>query len=106
MTLRRYAAADGISDSLIRNRTAPGWQFTIIGVLARFIRILTLLIGIALVFCAVAAILLRVMPGPNTHTDYLVIGTIATFISLIVLFLILTRTFVKAPNLFFKRHKR
>ena len=74
--------------------------------LVRLGKVLLLLIGVALVFAAVAAGLFQVMPGPFRKMDYLVIGTLATFASLLVLFLVLIRTWVKAPDLFFKRRKR
>ena len=74
--------------------------------LARLGKVLLLLIGVALVFAAVSAGLFQVMPSPLGKMDYLVIGTLATFASLLVLFLVLIKTWVKAPDLFFKRRKR
>ncbi len=62
--------------------------------------------GILFVFAAVAAILLRVMPGPLRQLDYLVIGAIATFTALLLLFVILTTTGTKAPNVFYKRREK
>jgi hypothetical protein len=59
--------------------------------------------GIVLVFAAVVTVLLRVMPGPLRHVDYLVIGAIATFASMLLLFLILTTTWIKSPNTFYKK---
>ena len=70
---------------------------------SRFTRILILLLGLAMVFAVVAAILSRVIPGPHRSTDYLVIGTVATFVSLVVLFVVLVKTWVKAPDLFYRR---
>ena len=72
----------------------------------RLAKILALLISIALVFAAVAAALFQVLPSPRRETDYLVIGTVATLASLLVLFLILTKTWVKSPGVFFKRRRR
>lgn len=43
-------------------------------------------------FAAIAAILLRLMPLPRKDTDYLVVGTLATFGALAVLFLTLLAT--------------
>jgi multisubunit Na+/H+ antiporter MnhF subunit len=47
-----------------------------------------LIIGTALMFVITVLILLRVLPGPHKSTDYLVIGTLATFVCLLVVFLI------------------
>jgi len=55
-------------------------------------RNLVLAIGLIFTFCAIAAILVVVMPGPRKATDYLVIGAIATFICLVLLFFLLMKT--------------
>jgi multisubunit Na+/H+ antiporter MnhF subunit len=47
-----------------------------------------LIIGTAVMFVITVAILYRVLPGPHKSTDYLVIGTLATFVCLLVVFLI------------------
>jgi len=60
----------------------------------------------ACVFVVVAAILLRLMPGPLRESDYLVIGSVATLVSLLVLFLMLVSTTLKSSNIFFKRRKK
>jgi hypothetical protein len=59
--------------------------------------------GILLVFAVVVTVLLRVMPGPLRQMDYLVIGAVATFASMLLLFLILTTTWIKSPNTFYKK---
>lgn len=41
--------------------------------------------GLAFVFVAVALILLRVLPGPLKPVDYLVIGSISTFLCLMAI---------------------
>jgi len=69
-------------------------------------RILLVAAGTVLVFASVAAILGRVMPKPLKDTDYLVIGAVATFVALLALFTVLITTWVKAPDVFFKRRKR
>lgn len=46
----------------------------------------------ALVFFATVAILLFVIPGPRKPTDYLVIGAVATFAGLLLLFLVLVKS--------------
>lgn len=44
-------------------------------------------IGALLVFGAVAAIILRFMPEPIEDSEYLIAGSVATLIALLVLFL-------------------
>ncbi len=69
-------------------------------------RILILALGIVAVFFTVAAILSQVIPSPHKNTDYLVIGSVATFVSLLVLFAILLKTWVKQPDVFYKQRKK
>jgi predicted membrane channel-forming protein YqfA (hemolysin III family) len=72
----------------------------------RFGRIAILVLAMIIVFGAVVAILLQIIPAPRKETDYLVIGTLATFASLATLFVVLITTIFKDPNaLFFKRKK-
>ncbi len=70
------------------------------------VRILMVVVGIAIVFLAVAAIMLKVLPAPHSQTDYLVIGAAATMVSMVVLFLVLITGFVKNPNVFYKKRVR
>ena len=69
-------------------------------------RILILSSGIVLVFVTVAMVFSQLIPGTPSRTDYLVIGTAATFVSLITLFLILLKTWVQHPDLFYSRRPR
>ncbi len=69
-------------------------------------RVLTLAAGIASVFAAVVLILYKALPGPHGALDYLVIGTAATLTSLLALFLILLKTWVKDPEVFYRRRRR
>ena len=72
----------------------------------RFGRIAVLVLAMIIVFAVVVAILLQIIPAPRKETDYLVIGTLATFASLATLFTVLITTIFKDPNaLFFKRKK-
>lgn len=72
----------------------------------RFGRIAVLVLAMIIVFGAVVTILLQIIPAPRKDTDYLVIGTLATFASLATLFAVLITTVFKEPNaLFFKRKK-
>ena len=68
--------------------------------------VLLLALGVVLVFGAVAAIMIRLMPGPLGDSDYLVIGSVATLVSLLALFLILISTKFKATDVFFKKRKK
>ncbi|MBN9656871.1 MAG: hypothetical protein J0H49_01760 [Acidobacteria bacterium] len=65
-----------------------------------------LLTGAAIVFGVTVAIGLRLLPEPHSETDYLVVGSIATFLSLGVLFAVLIATWIKSPEIFFKRRKK
>lgn len=69
-------------------------------------RILILALIIVATFASVALVMSRVIPTPHKDTDYLVIGTVATFVSLLVLFVVLLKTWVKQPDVFFKRRNK
>jgi hypothetical protein len=58
------------------------------------------------VFIVVAAIMIKVMPTPLKASDYLVIGSVATLVALLVLFLVMASTTLKSRDVFFKRRKR
>jgi hypothetical protein len=58
------------------------------------------------VFVIVASIMLKVMPGPLKDSDYMVIGSVATLVALLVLFLALLSTSMKSSNVFFKKRKK
>lgn len=45
--------------------------------------------GIVVLFVATIAILLKVIPQPHRNLDYLVIGAVATFLSMILLWIAL-----------------
>ena len=63
-------------------------------------------VGIILVFCVAAAIMLKVVPGPHSSKDYLVIGATATMVSMGVLFAVMIAGFVKNPNVFYKKRPK
>jgi hypothetical protein len=65
-----------------------------------------LALAVALVFAAVAGLMVRVMPAPRKDSDYLVIGSVATLVALLVLFLVLISTTMKSSNLFFKKRRK
>ena len=51
----------------------------------------------AIVFVVTLAVGLRLLPGPHSETDYLVVGSVATFLCLGVLFAVLITTWIKKP---------
>jgi len=61
--------------------------------------------GILVVFLATVLILLRVMPGPHKATDYMVIGTMATFVCILLAFIVFVSVAGKRSDIFFKRKK-
>ena len=70
------------------------------------VRILMIVVGIAIVFLVVAAIMLKVLPAPHSPTDYLVIGASATMVSMVALFVVLITGYVKNPNVFYKKRMK
>ncbi len=64
--------------------------------------------AMALIFAAVAGILVNVMPGPLKNSDYFLIGSVATLATLGVMFLIIVTTSQKGgvSETFFKRRKK
>lgn len=64
-------------------------------------RTLILALGVLCVFAVVAAIMLRLMAGPLQDTDYLVAGSVATVVALLVLFLGL-----RSPDAFYKKRRK
>ena len=69
-------------------------------------RTLPLALAMVLVFAAVSVITLKVMPAPLKDSDYLIIGSVATLVSLLVLFVLLVTTSGKASSVFFKRRQK
>lgn len=60
----------------------------------------------AFAFAAVVFLMLQLMPTPLRDSDYLVIGSVATLVALLALFLLLASTTLKSSELFFKRRKK
>jgi len=69
-------------------------------------RAVLLSLAVLCVFGLVAAVLMKLMPGPLKESDYMVIGSVATLVSLLVLFLALVSTTMKASDVFFRRRRR
>jgi hypothetical protein len=70
----------------------------------------TRILGLAVmaIFLVVTTFLLKLMPGPRKDSDYLVIGSIATLISLAAIFLLVTMTSRpgKFSDIFFKKRPK
>jgi Na+/melibiose symporter-like transporter len=71
-----------------------------------FVRVLAVAAGNLLVFAVVVLVLTHIMPGNKTKTDYLVIGGVATFVSMIVLFIVLITGWTKSPDTFFRKRSK
>jgi hypothetical protein len=69
-------------------------------------RQIILILGGVCVFAVAAAVIVAIMPSPLKDTDYLVIGSIATLVSLLVMFLVLIATRLKNPDPFFKKRRK
>ncbi len=72
------------------------------------IRKASMAVGILVVFLATVLILLRIMPGPHKATDYMVIGTMATFVCILlafIAFIVFITAAGKRSEIFFKRKK-
>ena len=69
-------------------------------------RQILLVLGGICVFGVAAAVMLQLMPAPLKDTDYLVIGSVATLVSLLVMFLVLIATRLKTPDPFFKKRRK
>jgi hypothetical protein len=65
-----------------------------------------LILGGVCVFAVAAAVIVAIMPSQLKDTDYLVIGSIATLVSLLVMFLVLIATRLKSPDPFFKKRRK
>jgi MFS-type transporter involved in bile tolerance (Atg22 family) len=67
-------------------------------------QILLIVAGLC-VFAVSAGVMVQFMPSPLKDTDYLVIGSVATLVALLVLFFTLIST-TKSSNVFFKRRRK
>jgi hypothetical protein len=57
------------------------------------------------VFAVVAFVMLEIMPAPLKESDYLVVGSVATLVALLVLFLVMIAT-TRSNNVFFRKRKK
>ncbi len=68
--------------------------------LSRIPRRLILTAATVIVFAVTVLLLMRLIPPPHTAADHVIIGTVATFLSLVVLFGVWVGI---TPQTFFKR---
>ncbi len=69
-------------------------------------RALMLVASAVIVFGVTVAIGLKILPGPHNETDYLVVGSVATFLALVVLFAVLLTTWLRSPDIFFRKRTK
>ncbi len=69
-------------------------------------RTISMSLALVVVFAAVAGIMLKLMPAPLKDSDYLIIGSVSTMVSLVLLFVLLIVTSGKASTVFFKRRRK
>ena len=69
-------------------------------------RTLALALALVFIFAAVAGIMLKVMSAPLKDSDYLIIGSVSTMVSLVLLFVLLIAISGKPTSVFFKRRKK
>ena len=67
---------------------------------------LALGLGAVVVFVIVAFLMLQFMPQPLDNMSYLVIGSVATLVSMLVLFVTLILTRMKSSDTFYKRRRK
>ena len=69
-------------------------------------RYLLLSAGAIVVFTAVAAVLLLVMPAPHRPIDFMIAGAVGAMVAMFAVFLALIGSTIKVSDVFFKkRHK-
>ena len=59
------------------------------------LRVVLVALGLVVTFAAVVAVMMQVLPGPLTQTDSLVVGAVATFVTMLALFLVLFTTWIR-----------
>jgi hypothetical protein len=68
-------------------------------------RALTLGLLAVCIFVVVAAVMMKLMPAPLKEFDFMLIGSVATLVSLLVLFLTMLST-TKSTNVFFRKRRK
>jgi hypothetical protein len=67
---------------------------------------ISIIFAAASIFGVVAVVILRFMPQPIEDSDYMVAGSVATLVALLVLFLGLVSTRMKTSDVFFKKRRK
>lgn len=57
------------------------------------------------VFAVIALVMIQIMPAPLKESDYLIVGSVATLVAMLILFLVLIST-SKDRNVFFRKRKK
>ncbi len=68
-------------------------------------RVLALGLAGVCVFVIVATVMVKLMPSPLKESDAMVIGSVATLVALLVMFLVMVST-TKSSNVFFKKRRK
>ncbi len=68
--------------------------------------VVLLVAGAVILYAATAAVLLRLMPGPRTPADLMVVGSAAMLITLLAVFLVLILGWLRRADTFFRRRKK
>lgn len=68
-------------------------------------RIWMLALAGACMFAIVAAVMLRLMPEPLKESDFMVIGSVATLVALLVIFAVILAT-TRSREVFFKKRRK
>lgn len=69
-------------------------------------RVAILTVSALIVFGVMGVTLLRVLPGPRQPADFLVIGTLATLVTLAALFVAIIAGGPKMRDIFYKRRQK
>jgi hypothetical protein len=57
-------------------------------------------------FALISALMMKILPDPLQEFDYMLIGTVATLVSMLVLFLTLVGPRLKSGDVFVKRRNK
>jgi hypothetical protein len=74
-------------------------------VLPRPLRVLLPALALMLLFGVVVLIMFQITPVPRSRVDYLVIGAVATFVTMLALFVVLITTWARSTDVFCRRRK-
>jgi len=94
----------GTTDPSPRGRSR--W-FVIVELMSPLVaRVAILTVSALIVFGVVGVSLLQVLPGPHQPADFLVIGTLATLVTLAALFVAIIAGWLKMRDIFYKRRQK